>query len=47
VLPFLVDLVLESELDVAAAHLTGVHEEQRNFIGSKGLLANYVVENWL
>lgn len=28
VLPFLIDLVLESELDVAAAHLPRIHEQK-------------------
>lgn len=45
--PFFVDLVLEGELNVAAAYLTSVDEEQRDLVRCKRFFADYVIEDGL
>lgn len=44
--PFLVDLVLESELDVAATDLSAVDKEKRHFVRCKRLLSYDIVDYW-
>ena len=47
VLPFLVDFVFESELDIAATDLPRINKQKRHFIRSKWFFSDDVVNNRL
>lgn len=45
--PFLIDFVLKSKLDVAAADLSSIDKQQWHFLWRKRLLSDNVVQNRL